>query len=483
MTFDNTYLRLPERFYERIKPVPVAEPRLIALNRDLAGELRLDLPDDPEELAAVFAGNALLPGMEPIAQAYAGHQFGHFVPQLGDGRAVLLGEAVDHRGEHRDIQLKGSGQTRFSRGGDGRAPLGPVIREYVVSEAMHALGIPTTRALAMAATGESVFRETELPGGVLTRVARGFVRVGTFEFFAAREDEEAVRLLADHVIDRHYPHCRDADNPYTALLETVCRAQAELIARWLCIGFIHGVMNTDNTALSGETIDYGPCAFMDAYDPAAVFSSIDQQGRYAFNRQPDIALWNMACLGGCLLPLLHEDQDEGRREGEAVLQEFTPTFTRHYRRGMCAKIGLPPSEAGFEHARSLLRVMHAERADFTTVFRALARHRDDPAPFEAAFGSGEAVREWRGQWDGIRGEQGVSDEDATRTMLSANPAYIPRNHRIEEAIRAAEDNDDFGPTLRLAEVLRRPFKEQPGNERYAAPPLPGERVERTFCGT
>ncbi|BDQ33869.1 protein adenylyltransferase SelO [Pseudodesulfovibrio portus] len=483
MTFDNSYARLPDKFFQRIHPVPVAEPRLIALNRPLAAELELDLPEDDAELAAVFSGNSLLPGTDPIAQAYAGHQFGHFVPQLGDGRAVLLGEVVTSHGRRYDIQLKGSGKTRFSRGGDGRSPLGPVIREYIVSEAMHALGIPTSRALAMTATGETVFRETDLPGGVLTRVADSFVRVGTFEYFAAREDEDAVRQLADYVIDRHYPQCRDAANPYVALFGAVCRAKAELVARWLCVGFIHGVMNTDNTAVSGQTIDYGPCAFMDAYDPARVFSSIDHQGRYGFNQQANIAMWNMACLGGCLLPLFHADPEQARKEGDAVIEGFAPAFTARYREGLCRKIGLEPSNHGFELARNLLGIMHRDRTDFTVTFRTLAESTADDAGLVGLFSSGEDIRAWTGSWRAALRDQGISDDAAARVMRDANPACIPRNHRIEEAIRAAEDKGDFQPALRLAEVLARPFEAQPGNDRYAAPPRPEELVHQTFCGT
>lgn len=483
MTFDNSYARLPERFFQRTDPVPVAQPRLIALNRALAIELELDLPEEAEQLAAIFSGNTLMDGTEPIAQAYAGHQFGQFVPQLGDGRAVLLGEAVNSRDKRYDIQLKGSGQTRFSRGGDGRSPLGPVIREYIVSEAMNALDIPTSRALAMVTTGETVFRETKLPGGILTRVADSFVRVGTFEFFAARKDEDAIRLLADYTIDRHYPDCRNAANPYTALFKAVCLAHAGLVARWLCVGFIHGVMNTDNTAVSGQTIDYGPCAFMDHYNPAQVFSSIDHQGRYAFNQQAEIALWNMACLGGCLLSLFHPDPEEAGRIGEAVLEKFTPAFTAHYREGLCRKIGMPPDDHGFEMARELLRIMHRDHTDFTLTFRRLGRSMDDIGPFEDLFASKDAIRAWLDRWHDALRRQGVSDKDAGRIMLRTNPAYIPRNHRIEEAIRAAEDRDDFRPALRLTEVLAHPFDEQSDFDDYADPPLPEERVHQTFCGT
>ncbi|WP_286182129.1 protein adenylyltransferase SelO [Desulfovibrio sp. Huiquan2017] len=481
MRFLNSYARLPESFYQRIDPEPAAAPALIRLNHGLAARLELDLPDSDADLAAVFTGNRLLAGSEPIAQAYAGHQFGQFVAQLGDGRAHLLGEVENAAGERFDIQLKGSGRTKFSRGGDGRAPLGPVIREYVVSEAMHALGVPTTRALAMAATGQPVFREDELPGAVITRAASGFVRVGTFEYFAARRMEPELRLLADHVIERNHPAARDAENPYTALFESVCAAQAELMARWLCLGFVHGVMNTDNTAVSGETIDYGPCAFLDRYDTEAVFSSIDHLGRYAFNRQPTVMAWNLACLGGCLLPLLDPDEARARATGEAVLDRFIPTFTDRYRRELCRKIGLPPDDEGFALARRLLDLMRRSRADFTNAFRALCDAQTAPAPFTALFATSEEIAVWLDDWL-TRLTQTGSAEAARAAMRSANPAYIPRNHRIEQAIQAAMAGD-FTPTHRLIEVLAHPYEDQPENAEYAAPPRAGERVTQTFCGT
>ena len=481
MRFVNTYAQLPEPFFERIDPEPVAAPALLRLNRKLAARLELDLPGDEKELAEIFTGNRLLPGSKPIAQAYAGHQFGQFVPQLGDGRAHLLGEVVNAAGERFDIQLKGSGRTRFSRGGDGRAPLGPVIREYVVSEAMHALGVPTTRALAMATTGQPVFREDELPGAVITRVASGFVRVGTFEYFAARRMEDELRLLADHVIKRNHPAARHADNPYLALFEAVCAAQAELVAKWLCLGFVHGVMNTDNTSVSGETIDYGPCAFLDHYDPAMVFSSIDHAGRYAFNQQPTIMAWNLACLGGCLLPLLDTDEARARQAGEAVLERFIPSFTEHYRQGLCRKIGLPGDDDSFTLARRLLDLMRRSRADFTNVFRALGDAQAAPAPFTGLFATAEEIATWLNDWL-ARLEKTGSADTARETMRAANPAFIPRNHRIEAAIRAATAGD-FAPTDRLIEVLARPFEDQPEHAEFAAPPRPEERVTQTFCGT
>ncbi|QJB56479.1 protein adenylyltransferase SelO [Pseudodesulfovibrio sp. zrk46] len=485
MSFDNTYARLPEIFYQRIEPTPVERPGLIRLNTALAGTLGLDLPDDKSKLANIFSGNELLEGMEPLAQAYAGHQFGHFVPQLGDGRAVLLGEVVAPDNRRFDIQLKGSGKTRFSRGGDGRSPLGPVLREYIVSEAMHAFGIPTSRALAMVTTGETVHREEDHPGGVITRVASSHIRIGTFEFFAARHLENEVRILADYVIDRHYPEVRTDANPYAALYEHICLAHARLVAKWMGVGFIHGVMNTDNTALSGETIDYGPCAFMDHYAPDRVFSSIDVQGRYAYNNQPTIAQWNMACLGGCLLPLLSEDEAEARSIGESVLQTFTPAFKNEYQNVMCSKIGLAACDAHFQQVKALLNLMHEHHVDFTVAFRQLCdvpRSADASERFTALFESRDAITAWLKDWR-TQIDATTSQEDASKLMRRSNPTFIPRNHRIEAAIRAAEDHNDFSLAHRLIDILKNPFEDQPEHAEYMEPPQPEERVRQTFCGT
>jgi len=484
MKFDNTYSRLPNRFFQRIGPVVVEKPSLIRLNTPLAKRLELPLPDNHLQLAELFSGNVLLDGMDPIAQVYAGHQFGQFVPQLGDGRAILLGETLTSQGERFDIQLKGSGQTQFSRGGDGRSPLGPVLREYVVSEAMHALGIPTSRSLAMVATGETVQRETPLPGAILTRVAASFIRVGTFEYFAARNDEDALRLLVDYVIKRHYPETAGADSPPAALFKAICDAQAELLARWMCVGFIHGVMNTDNTAISGETIDYGPCAFMDQYNPAQVFSSIDHQGRYAYNQQPLIAQWNMSCLGGCLIPLLHPDEQTAKSIGEDILATFTPTFAHHYRTGMCAKIGLiSDSDEGFAHAKKLLEIMHQDHVDFTEAFRVLGDSADKTEPFEALFTSQDTIKQWLTDWQALLSFDARPAKEVSQAMRATNPAFIPRNHRIEEAIRAAEDHEDFSYTHRLIDVLNSPYADQPNHHEYRTPPKPSEKIQQTFCGT
>jgi len=490
--FDNSYARLPEQFHERIKPAPVCAPELIRFNRPLAVRLGLDLPDDGPTLARLFSGNEPIEGAQPLAQAYAGHQFGYFVPQLGDGRAVLLGEVVAPDGKRFDIQLKGSGRTRFSRGGDGRSPLGPVIREYVVSEAMHALGVPSSRALAMVATGETVRRERDLPGGVLTRVASSHIRVGTFEYFAARGDAASLRLLADHVIDRHYPECRVAADSYAELFRRVTLAVADLTARWMGVGFIHGVMNTDNTSVAGETIDFGPCAFLDGYDPSAVFSSIDGQGRYAYDNQPAVAQWNLSSQGGCLAPLMAGGQDgspndtgeAGREAAEAILAEFPDAFARRFHAVMARKIGIEDGDAAdYAVVRELLRLMRDSSADFTVAFRELARWRDQGAPFAALVGAGSAATGWIETWRAHLQERGISREQAGRTMLAANPARIPRNHQVERAIRAAEDEGDFAPANRLVEAMADPYADRPEFIGYEIPPEANEVVRQTFCGT
>lgn len=486
--FDSAYARLPDRFFARVAPTPVAAPRLIRVNAPLATELGID-PDwlASEQGVAVLAGNRIPDTATPIATAYAGHQFGSFVPQLGDGRAILLGEVIDRGGTRRDVQLKGAGPTPFSRRGDGRAALGPVLREYLVSEAMQALGIPTTRALAAVTTGERVIRETMLPGAVLARVASSHIRVGTFQFFASRGDVEGVRTLADHVIARHYPHAADAERPYRALLDAVIRAQAELIARWLLVGFIHGVMNTDNMSVAGETIDYGPCAFLDAYDPAAVFSAIDRGGRYAYGNQPAIAQWNLTRLAECLLPLLGDDADAAAADAVRALEAFAPAFDRAYQGGLRRKLGLAterPGDAAL--AEELLQAMTANGADFTLTFRGLSEAAADEgadADVRSLFADPAAYDAWATRWrQRLREEPG--DPAARReAMLAVNPTFIPRNHRIEAVIRAAVDCDDFAPFEALLRVLAKPYDAQPAFARYMEPPAAQERVLQTFCGT
>ena len=485
--FNNSYARLPERFFARQPPTPVTGPRLVQLNAALAARLGLDA----EWLASpagldVLAGRQVPEGADPIATAYAGHQFGNFVPKLGDGRAVLLGEVIDRDGARRDIQLKGAGPTPFSRAGDGRAALGPVLREYLVSEAMAALGIPTTRALAAVTTGEDVARETYLPGAVLTRVASSHIRVGTFQFFAARRDIEGLRTLTDHVIARHYPQAAEAANPAAALLEAVIAAQAALVARWLLVGFVHGVMNTDNMSVAGETIDYGPCAFLDAYDTAAVFSSIDANGRYAYRNQPGIAHWNLTRLAEAMLPLLAEGEDAAVDRANAALDTFAGHFEAAYHRGLGRKIGLAGGREGDAAlAGELLAVMAANRADFTLTFRRLGAAAADgiDEPVRDLFVDPTAFDGWAARWRRRLGEEADERADRRAAMDAVNPAYIPRNHHVEAALDAAIERADFAPVAALGAALARPYEERPGLERYASSPVPDGRVYRTFCGT
>ena len=488
LPFDNSFARLPARFHARLDPTPVAAPRLVKLNTALAEQLGLD----PVQLASpagieMLAGNRVPDGAMPLASAYAGHQFGQFVPQLGDGRAILLGEVVGRDGGRRDIQLKGSGPTPFSRRGDGRAALGPVLREYIVSEAMAALGIPTTRALAAVTTGEWVLRESALPGAVLTRVAASHIRVGTFQFFAMRGDVEGVRLLADHVIARHYPAAAAAPNPYRAMLEEVVARQAALIARWLLVGFIHGVMNTDNMSVAGETIYYGPCAFLDAYDPAAVFSSIDHGGRYAYGNQPRIAHWNLVRLAETLLPLLAEGEEAAIEVAKEVLGAFAPAFGTAYLAGLRAKCGLATEQAGDEAlTQALLTVMAEGAADFTLAFRRLADAEAEGPPEEAfcaLFADPAPPRAWLASWRERLAAEPAPPAARRAAMRAVNPAFIPRNHLVEAAIAAAVAREDFSPFEELVAVLARPFDDQPGVEHLAQPPLPEQRVLATFCGT
>ncbi|WP_320006195.1 protein adenylyltransferase SelO family protein [Maridesulfovibrio sp.] len=484
MPFDNSYARLDEKFYQRIKPTPVKNPRIILVNRELAEEMDFPLPETDSELAELFSGNKLPLGAEPLALVYAGHQFGNFVPRLGDGRAVLLGEFLNTAGKRYDIQLKGSGQTMFSRNGDGRSPIGPVIREYIVSEAMFRLGIPTTRALAMTSTGEKVYREQEFPGGIFTRVAASHIRIGSFEYFASRNDFDAVRTLADYTINRHYPALKDSDNPYAALLEKVCSAQARLVAKWMRIGFIHGVMNTDNTTVSGETIDYGPCAFMDGYDPATVFSSIDHYGRYAYARQPSIAQWNLAAFAGCLLTLIHEDTELAKSRAEEIVEGFGAEFRKHYFSEMCAKIGLVPTSPAKDLLNEFLEILQKSKVDFTNSFRELGKAvRHEHSALLELFADRELLQNWLEKWRGELKKQGIAPETATKAMNSNNPAFIPRNHRVEEAINAAIEHNDFEPCKKLITILLLPYEEQPEYAEYMNFPEPNERVYQTFCGT
>jgi len=463
--FDNSYARLPDRLFAELAPTPVRAPRLVALNEGLARTLGLDPAAlATPEGAAIFAGNAIPPGARPIAQAYAGHQFGHWNPQLGDGRAILLGEVVGTDGQRRDIQLKGAGRTPWSRGGDGRAWLGPVLREYLCSEAMAAIGVPTTRALAATLTGEEVWRETALPGAVLTRVAASHIRVGTFQFFAARGDHAALAALTDHAIARHYPGAEGAPG----LLAAVTAAQARLIARWMGLGFIHGVMNTDNCAISGETIDYGPCAFMDSYHPATVFSSIDHGGRYAYGNQPQIALWNLAQLATALIPLM-EDRDAAIETFTAIINHFADLYQAEWLAVFGAKLGLvAPTEEDRPLIEALLTLMARDGSDFTNTFRALGT-----AAARDQFTDREAFDVWERQWQARAPDAAL--------MVRTNPAVIPRTHRIEQVIAAGVAND-FAPFHAMLAAVTDPFGPDP-DPLWTAPPAEEERVTQTFCGT
>ena len=487
-TFDNSYARLPDRFFSRVTPATVRDPRVVKVNRPLATLLGLD----PDFLAApagaqILAGNVVPPGATPIALAYAGHQFGHFAGQLGDGRAILLGEIVGVDGQRRDVQLKGSGRTPYSRGGDGRAALGPVLREYLVSEAMAALGVPTTRALAAVTTGEKVRREELLPGAVLVRVAASHLRVGTFQWLAMRDDVEGLRVMTRHALERHYPAAVGAANEALALLEGVIAAQAGLVARWLGLGFIHGVMNTDNTSISGETIDYGPCAFLDEYDPRKTFSSIDRGGRYAFANQPGIAQWNLARLAETLLPLIAEDPDAAVALATERLEGFAAQFAAAHARVQRAKLGLAlaePDDAAL--MADLLERMAANEVDFTLLFRGLCDAAADPAhddALAAMFADPAAYHAWAARWRERSRREPGTPEDRRAAMRLVNPAFIPRNHRIEEIIVAAVERGDFGPFETFAEVLARPFEDQPEFAAWREPPRREERVRATFCGT
>ncbi|MEP7084874.1 MAG: protein adenylyltransferase SelO, partial [Betaproteobacteria bacterium] len=490
-------------FYVAQRPDVVREPRLLFFNAPLAGELGLDLAAlDAPAMAALFAGNSVPGGAEPLAQVYAGHQFGGFSPRLGDGRALLLGEVIDRQGRRRDIGLKGSGRTPFARGGDGKAAVGPMLREVLVSESMHALGIPTTRALAVAATGEDVYRDTgALPGAVLTRVAASHIRVGTFQFFAARGDVNSVRKLAEYTIARHDPALKDTLAPerYVALLRNVAERQAALIAQWMNVGFIHGVMNTDNMTLSGETIDYGPCAFLEAYDPATVFSSIDLQGRYAFGNQPDIALWNLTRFAETLLPLLSEDSDQAVAMATEVLEAFPALYRKHLLRGQRAKLGLRDrDEADGEGEDATLvgdwlNLLHAERVDFTLAWRRLADAAGgEEGPLRALFADAHAPDAWLARWharcaeDRDSAQHGAERHGVERAiaMRRVNPLIIARNHRVEEALAAASERSDLGPFERLLDALRQPYDESPEFASYAEPaPAAVTARYRTFCGT
>lgn len=481
--FDNTFAAEMDGFFLPAQAAPFPEPKLALLNEPLAQSLGLDVAQLQSQGAGIFSGQSLPEGATPLAQFYAGHQFGGFSPQLGDGRALLLGEFLDPEGQRYDLQLKGSGPTEFSRGGDGKASIGPMLREYVISEGMHALGIPTTRSLAVVTTGEPVYREEPLPGAVLARIAASHLRVGTFAFFASRQDIASTRRLVDYTIARHYPQLADTPNPAVGLLNAVVNAQADLIAQWMMVGFIHGVMNTDNVTLSGETIDYGPCAFMDRYDPRTVYSSIDRQGRYAYGNQPGIGQWNLARFAETLLPLLDDDDDAAMNHAKEALQAFGLRYEAAWTRGMRAKLGITEAQDEDELlAKDLLRIFEAQKLDYTTTMRSLSAVARGEAP-PAGLANAETYDAWSGRWLArLDGEPGGRTAAADR-MDTVNPVYIPRNHAVESALEAAVGGD-LGPVHDLLEAITRPFEVRDGLERFAEPaPDAFDEGFQTFCGT
>jgi len=488
LPFDNSFSQLPDRFYSRLAPTPVSAPELIKVNETLAALLNIDVAWlKSAEGIQTIAGNHIPDGAEPLASVYAGHQFGNWNPQLGDGRAILLGEVIGTDGNRYDVQLKGSGPTPYSRGGDGRAPLGPVLREYLVSEAMAALGVPTSRTLAAVTTGEEVYREEVMPGGVLARVASSHIRIGTFQYFASIGDNEGIKVLADHVINRHYPGARTEENPYLALFAAVARKQAELIAHWQSIGFIHGVMNTDNMLLCGETIDYGPCAFMDAYDPGKVFSSIDQGGRYAYQNQPGIGQWNLACLAQALLPLFGEDQDASIEAAKAILDDYLENYHEIYWGRMATKFGF---KAVAEHEmtlmQSFLALLTEAEADFTLAFRRLsdlADPKNETQSIAAHFDFDERFMQWLEGWQKVLAEDNRSPDTVQQNMYLINPAFIPRNHWVEQVIANAVVENDLTLFHEWYDVLQSPFTYDAASSRFAEAPLADQEVKRTFCGT
>lgn len=484
--FDNSFAQSLDGFFVPWQAAKASAPQLWLLNHQLAQELGLDPAElDSSAGAEIFSGNVAPEGSVPLAQAYAGHQFGGFSPKLGDGRALLLGEVIDTNNRRRDIQLKGLGRTPFSRNGDGKAALGPVLREYLIGEAMYALGIPTTRALAAVTTGEVIHRETPLPGAVLTRVAASHIRVGTFQYFAARDETDKVKQLADYAIARHYPAAKSAANPYLAFLEAVIDAQASLIARWMSIGFIHGVMNTDNMTISGETIDYGPCAFMDAYAPGTVFSSIDQHGRYAYANQPPIAHWNLARLAETLIPIIDSDRDRSVQILTDAINSYPAIFQNYWLDAMRAKIGVTAQhENDFELVNDLLSVMEAADADFTGTFRRLSYAAlGDNDPVRALFTDPAAIEAWARRWRARLAQEGRDPDTIAREMKRINPIYIPRNHKVEEALNAAVERGDMAPFTRLLKLVSNPFDEIEGNEAFTVPAPASAEPYQTFCGT
>lgn len=489
MQTEHSYSSLPSEFYQFCAATPVAAPQWLAFNHALASELGLDaaLCETTAGLA-IFSGNQQAPWSKPLAQAYSGHQFGQLSPRLGDGRALLLAEIIDTKGQKRDIQLKGAGPTPYSRRGDGRSALGPVVREYLVSEAMFALGVPTSRALAAVMTGEPVYRDRAQPGGILTRVAASHIRIGTFQYVAMLQDKTALQQLADYVIARHYPQLQHDTEPYLALLRSVCKAQASLVAHWMSIGFIHGVMNTDNMTVSGETIDYGPCAFLDSYDPHTVFSSIDQQGRYAYKNQPAIAQWNLARLAEALLPLLHQDEQQAIALATAVLNEFPAMYQQQWQQRFCAKLALTANDKNAALVQQLLDLMAAGQLDFTLTFRLLSETLDDPMATSgpaAFFGDSSAYQHWHQNWlqQLLQESSTLHTAELQTRMNNVNPLFIPRNHQIEQIIADVTTRQDLTLLNQFATDLKSPFSPTANNTRWTEAPTPGGAPYRTFCGT
>lgn len=486
LNFDNSYAEQLEGFYAPFIGDKAPAPKLISLNRSLAETLGFDLNGLKEEdLASIFSGGALLKDASPLAQVYAGHQFGGFSPQLGDGRALLLAEVLDDNNERYDIHLKGSGRTPFSRGGDGKAVLGPVLREYILGEAMHGLNVPTTRALAAVSTGEQIFRDEMLPGAVLARVASSHLRVGTFQFFAAREENDKVKQLADYTIERHFPELMGSKDQYLGMLRAVCNRQASLLAQWMHVGFVHGVMNTDNMTISGETIDYGPCAFIDGYDPAAVFSSIDRQGRYAYGRQSAMAQWNLARFAETLLPFIDPDNDEAIRLATAEIVAFDEQYQMLWLEGMRTKLGLSSSEdADLDLVNELHFAMEGQNVDFTMLFRGLSNAaQGDVNTVRRLFDDPEKFDKWTVVWSERSVRDPMALAERVTLMNSVNPIYIPRNHKVEEALKVAEKDSNFEPFEKLMTVLAKPFEQREGLEEYAVPAPSDFGAYKTFCGT
>ena len=488
LNFDNTYIGLPEKFYEKILPIPVKKPKLINLNKKLSDSLNLNYKKFTGKYGElVFSGNLIPNGSNPIAMAYAGHQFGQFVPELGDGRAILLGEVIAKDGKRYDLQLKGSGKTSFSRGGDGRAPLGPIIREFLVSESIFHLNIPTTRTLAITSSGEFVKREILLPGGLLTRIASSHIRIGTFEYFLFKKDIKSIKQLADYSINRHFPEIKKDKNIYLSFLKKIVKLQAKLVSNWMQIGFIHGVMNTDNTSICGETIDYGPCAFMDFYDPKTVFSFIDTYGRYSFINQAQIALWNLTRLAECLLGLINNNFQKSQKKVVEILNDFSNQFNDSWLNGMRKKIGLKKSHPkDISLIQDFLKILENEKIDYTSTFRNLSnasRGRKFMSNFLKNFQKKDAITSWIKDWKKRLEIEKQSYIEISNQMKKVNPNFLARNHLVEKAINDAINKNDFSFMNKLLQMIRNPFKDDKNNNKFARPPKKNEIIKHTFCGT